>query len=237
MSENPNAPGAYILLGSAHEDRWKTVSQLVRYLVYNDESITLCIENSEILPHTPELNQARGKGMNIDRWALKPDDIVFETEPASPSSSELLFLVSNADENPVALMEALSSWLPHKGIRVERVITWVDCERCSQSSKNQKWYEACIHFSDFVLLDRFKNLDPAWPAQFVEHFENEHYPCIIERTKKGRVRDESLLLDNQVRRITQIFDVADNDYEEPIIDPFFERLPDGRRSKIVPDIV
>ncbi len=237
MSEELKAPGAYILLGSAHEDRWKTVSQLVRYLIYNDEEVTLCIETSETLPEIPDLKQALDKGLKENRWSLNSDETGFELEPEFSAAGGLLFWVSRGDTNPVSLVEILSNWLPLKGIQVERVITWVDSERCSQSSSNQKWYEACIHFSDFALLDRYKNLDSSWPAQFIEHFENEHYPCIIERMKKGRVRDESLVLDNQVRRITQIFDPVDNDDEEQILDPYFERLPDGRRSKVVPDIV
>ena len=254
---NPSEPeltsDLFVVLGVANDQRFEIVFQMASYLIFHGESVELWHHESEALPDCPALAQLLNKGMQTSTWSLETESCAFAKAPIARPGVTALFL-AHGTLHLVDTLETLAYWVPCSGFALQRITTWVDCYKVSQCSRTRKWYECCFHFSDLVILDEFKSLPVSWLKEYKAFFKRESYPCIIENTRKGRLHDMLLVMDNQVRRIAQVFEKPDelvfalNDEEEdddeedelpdlsqPQNEPYFERLIDGRRSKLVPD--
>lgn len=175
-------------------------------------------------------------------WRLSPDGLM---EVEFPEETTHLFFISDGHGNPVDQIEALSKWIDDKAVELARIVTVVDSELCHKNPPAFTWYQACIHFSDVVLMNRRENVPQKWISEFIERFQKEHYPCLFELVKKNRLKNPALLLHPEPRRISTLFDefLWEEDDEEdldeeggPPVDPYLERLPSGRRVKEIPDI-
>ena len=156
-------------------------------------------------------------------------------------------------------IEAFKAWLALNNAELARALCVVDCRLAERHPPLLAWFEACIHFSDVVLLNRREGVENRWLSGFLEHFRSQHLPCLFETVKAGRIRNPALILEPQARRLTQIFDeeqdwiftnaegdeideedITDDEEEEvqatPAVDPYFERRNGGRRVKELPDI-
>lgn len=245
----------FIVLGTANPQRFEVVWQMVDYLLFNGEKVEVCHHQDEEIPESPALSRLRSKDeFSLAQWSLREDSCDFAAAPF-PKEDVTTILVGHGKDHLVDTLETLVYWLPNSNFNLQRITTWVDCQLIENSLNAKKWYECCFHFSDLVILDEFKALPLSWLKEFKEYFKKECYPCIIENTRKGRLRDMFLIMDNQIRRIAQVFEkpddlyqnFADDDDEEEMEDeasvdsaspenePYFERLIDGRRSKLVPD--
>ena len=81
---------------------------------------------------------------------------------------------------------------------------------------------------------------------FVDRYKGNHFPCLIEATRKGRVKNPGLILEPQARRISLYFDPEEDkwlddddeweDEEDALVDPYLAKLPSGIRVKRIPDI-
>ena len=119
------------------------------------------------------------------------------------------------------------------------------------------WYDACVHFSDVVLLNQREGVANKWISDFQGRFKNQFYPCLIEMVKAGRVGNPALILEPQALRMSHAFDETgmgrrrggrreldeepETDDEEevemvPEEDPYLARRQGGRREKEIPDI-
>ena len=245
----------FIILGTANPQRFEVVWQMVDYLIFHGEKVEVCHHLDETPPESPALNRLTSKGdsFKLTNWHLKEDSCDF-AQPPVPKDNVTTLFIGHGRDFLVDTIETLTYWLPRSGFNLQRITTWVDCQQVSATLNAKKWYECCFHFSDLVILDEFKELPLSWLKEFKEFFKKECYPCIIENTRKGRLHDMFLVMDNQIRRIAQVFEKPDDlyddfgddedeeDEEESAVDlsspenePYFERLNDGRRSKLVPD--
>ena len=116
------------------------------------------------------------------------------------------------------------------------------------------WYDCCIHFSDVVLLANRHGVSNKWVDKFKERYTKQYYPCLFDFVKKGRVANPSLILYSEVRRMTKLFDDADefvfdddDEEDQPFEgeeanagdlrkDPYFAKRVSGQRQNPVPDI-
>jgi hypothetical protein len=172
-----------------------------------------------------------------------------------------VFFVTDGRRNPVEQVEALKPWLAGVGGELARILCVVNCRLAEAHRELGAWYEACIHFSDVVLLTKREDVANKWMSEFQERFKKLFYPCVFEFVKNGRVKNPALVLEPQARRMSHHFDETEwetvdgediesgvesdegeakaNDEDVEIVekvDPYFERRAGGQRVRVIPDI-
>ncbi len=179
-------------------------------------------------------------------------------EFAVPRDATHVFFVADGAKNPVDEVEAFKTWLDAQDAELARVFTIVNCQFAARHAPLLPWFEACVHFSDVVLLNRREGVENKWVSDFLNHFKKQFYPCLFELVKDGRVKNPALVLEPQARRMSHVFDEEQNwvftnasgeeideqeevdDEDEisaaPEEDPYFARDAAGRRQKKIPDI-
>ncbi len=247
-------PLVYLILGAAGSGRRKILADLIADgLSDNDRSLVLLSDNERGSEADPELGRAR-------RWVWMEGEI--GTPERVLGDATHVFFLSDGRRNPVDQIESFKAWVANQGGEVARVISVVNCQLAEQHRELFAWYEACIHFSDVVLLNRREGVANKWLSDFQNRFKDQFYPCLFEFVKDGRVRNPPLVLDPVPRRLSQYFDVTDlpgvdadtqidmgtgeddepgevdgNDADDRIPeDPYLVRRAGGRRVKELPDI-
>lgn len=232
-------PLVYIWLGSAGSGRREIIRDTIEAGLEPDDRPAILHTPGDSFPDKPEARQTE-----IGEWALREDNRV---ETKIPEGATHIFLITDGRANPVDQIEALSKWIEEQPVELGRIVTVVNSRLCHDNPPAVGWYQACIHFSDVVLMNRREDLPQKWIAEFIERFQKEHYPCLFELVKKNRTRNPALLLHPEPRRISTLFDEfpwddedeAELDSDEETdgdTDPYLERLPSGRRAKEIPDI-
>lgn len=169
--------------------------------------------------------------------------------PGAGSGDDDIFLIGEPLRSPVDQIEALTKFVEYMDFRIARIFTLVDCARVSahEGYEFERWLDACIHFSDCVLLNHRHGVSPRWIQDFQNRYTKQHYPCLFLLVKKAKLENPALALDPEPRRVSLAFDVVEPEFEydpeieeEPDLmgeeDPYFVRLVSGQREKIVPDI-
>ena len=248
---SPEKTPVYLILGSAGSGRRELLADLITDgLAPGDEPAVLL--PADEAPHPLDAGLPPGP-----RWSWEPGPPAL-ISLRKPAAAGPLFLVTDGRRNPVDQIEAVRTWLENNHAAVARVFCVIDCTLASRHPALLAWYDACVHFSDVVLLNRREGVENRWLSGFLEHFRTQHLPCLLETVKAGRVKNPALLLEPQARRLTQIFDeeqdwvVTDLDGGEleegaegeedeevlaaPAEDPYLARRSGGRRVKEIPDI-
>lgn len=191
-------------------------------------------------------------------WRWNDDD---QIEASWPPGSRVGFFIADGRSDPVDLVEAFKGWAQQAGVEVARVICVVHCQLLKEHAPVVHWYDACIHFSDIVLLNRRDGVENKWMSDYQARFAKRYLPCLVEVVKKGRVKNPALVLDLQVRRLSHWFDADENeDWKSYVTDPdtiimeededsaadddeaegeedeYLARHPGGGRKKVLPDI-
>ncbi|MEM7672007.1 MAG: hypothetical protein AAF212_01585 [Verrucomicrobiota bacterium] len=169
--------------------------------------------------------------------------------PGAGSGDDAIFIVAEPLRSPVDQIEALTRFIDEMDFRMARILTVVDCARVSahQGYEYERWLDACIHFTDCVLLNHRQGVSPRWVQDFQNRYTKQHFPCLFFLVKKGKLDNPALALDPEPRRVSLAFDVVEPEFEfdpeieeEPDMmgeeDPYFVRLVSGQREKIVPQI-
>jgi hypothetical protein len=201
---------------------------------------------SVLLSATEEASPLDERLPGAARWVSGHEGAV---EADLPGNSSHIFIVSDGRRNPVDQLEAFKNWLGDRAAEVALIICVVDCQLIEKNPKLFAWFEACIYFSDVVLLNRREGVPNKWVAEFKERFTGKFYPCLFEFVKEGRVKNPSLILAPVARRMSHVFDeqewiVADEEDEDsdedvemkPEEDHYFERRNGGRRVHEIPNI-
>lgn len=181
----------------------------------------------------------------LARWDVDAEGSV---EAALPEGATHLFFVADGRKNPIDQLEALKGWISSRPVELARVICVVDCKLAESNPKLFAWFEACIYFSDVVLLNHRDGVPNKWMGDFTGKFQAKFYPCLFEFVREGRVKNPALVLAPVAHRMSHAFDeeewiVADEDDEDedeaemaPEVDPYFERRNGGRRVHEIPNI-
>jgi G3E family GTPase len=187
---------------------------------------------------------------NVGRWTLMPEN---QVEADLPNDATHIFIVFDGRLNPVDQIEAFKSWLGDRATEVARVFCVVNCQLLEKNPKLFAWYEACIHFSDVVLLNQRDGVTNKWIGDFKGKFEHKFYPCLFEFVKEDSVKNPALVLAPVARRMSHVFDeqewiAGDEDDDEdeqeegeevemkPEEDRYIERRNGGRRVHEIPHI-
>jgi len=241
MSEDK--PLVYMILGSTGSGRRSVVLDLINdglppeacpVVLLNDEETADPVDDQFPL---------------LERWHWTDSTI----EADITTEVTHVFIVSDGRENPVDQLEGLKPWVAQQDAELARIITVVNCQLGEANSAVLAWYDACIHFSDVILLNKREEVANKWVSDFQSRYRDQWLPCLMEFVKAGRVKSASVVLDPSARRLSHYFDeeqdwvtsgVVDEDEaegDEEIevkleIDPYFERHGEGRRMKEIPDI-
>ena len=117
-----------------------------------------------------------------------------------------VFFVTDGRGNPVDQLEAFKPWMDQSGAEVARVFTVVDCQLAEKHKGLLPWYEACIHFSDVVLLTKREGVANKWMSDFQAIFKDKFYPALFRMVKAGKVKNPPMLLEPEARRMSHLFD-------------------------------
>jgi hypothetical protein len=199
-----------------------------------------------LLPEGEAADPVEARLGETGRWRLRPD---LSVEAEVPAGATHLFVVADGRRNPVDQIEAFKAWLDTGAAEMARVLCVVDCHLAERNPKLIAWFEACIHFSDVVLLNHREGISNKWIGDFRARFEGKFFPCLFEYVKEGRVKNPALVLAPVARRMSHVFDEtewipadeeADEDDDDvemtPEVDPYLERRSGGRRVHEIPHI-
>lgn len=236
-------PLVYLILGAVGSGRRNVLLDLIADgLPKTDKAAVLLCESESPSPVDAKLP-------DVTRWTWSGSSI----EADLPADATHVFLVSDGRGNPVDQVEALKPWIEQNGAELGRVITVVSCQLGEAHPPLLAWYDACVHFSDVVLLNQRDGVANKWISDFQGRYKDQFFPCLIEFVKNGRVKSASVMLDPVALRISHYFDEeqdwiitgavdeaeAEGDEEveaAPEEDPYLTRHTGGRRIKEIPDI-
>jgi hypothetical protein len=241
----------YLILGAAGSGRREVIVDLI-------EGDSVARERAIVLLEEGEAADAAEKKLGkVARWRWSAEAAI---EVELPNEGvEKVFFVANGRLNPVDQVEAFRAWLSTQVAELARIICVVDCGLAERNPALLAWYDACIHFSDVVLLNRREGVANKWVKDFQARYGDQCYPCVMEFVRAGRVRNPALILEPCALRISQAFEdeptwvAEDGDTEDdsgedkdaedeeevemvPAEDPYFARRPGGRRVKEIPDV-
>jgi hypothetical protein len=244
----PGKPLVYLLLGAAGSGRREILADLIDGGLAEGDRAAVLLSTAE----APDAFDAKLPG--VARWTWTGDSI----EASLPADATHVFLVTDGRSNPVDQLEVAQAWLAAQGAELARILCVVNCQLAEKNPPLLAWYEACVHFSDVVLLTHREGVGNKWLSDFRAHFDGQFYPCLFELVKGGRVKNPALVLDPLARRMSHAFDLeqdwvftdaegeeieedeeSDGDEEieaTPAVDPYFVRDAANRREKKIPDI-
>jgi len=180
--------------------------------------------------------------VTVVEWELKDGKFAHGKFSAAP---DRIFVVAPGTADPADVAEALKRWTERNDCPVARLLTVVHCGFLAARPEARAWHDACIHFSDMVLLNRREEAGNKWVKDFQTEYEKRRMPARFAFVKKGRVDNPPDVLDPHARRASLYFDelipIEEDEFEDmrpedQKPDPYIERLENGRRAKPIPDI-
>lgn len=240
-------PLVYLVLGAAGSGRREILVDLI------GDGLGEADRPAVVLAESEAPSEFDAKLPELTRWKWTDETIGGQF----PVEASHVFFVTEGRSNPVEQIEVFKTWIEAEGGEIARVLCVVNCQLAEKNPPLLAWYEACVHFSDVVLLTRREGVENKWLSGFLGHFEKQFYPCLFELVKGGRVKNPRLVLDPLARRMTHIFDAEqdwvftnsegeeideDEETEDEEVeakveeDPYLIRDAAGRRAKRLPDI-
>jgi hypothetical protein len=241
-------PLIYVILGAAGSGRREVLADLISDGLGEGDRAAVMLSSAE----APDAFDAKLPA--ITRWTWADDHI----EGTLPEGATHVFFVTDGRTNPVDQLEVCAPWIEAQGAALGRILCVVNCALAEKNPQLLPWFEACVHFSDVVLLTRREGVGNKWLSEFRAHFDGRFYPCLFELVKSGRVKNPALVLDPLARRMSHAFD-AEQDWvftdaegdeleedeesegNEDVevtaeVEPYFVRDAALRREKKIPDI-
>lgn len=239
MSENPLV---YLVYGIPNSGRREVIFDLIDGGIPASEQVLYFRPEGEASCAFDEQLEAL-ENLSVVSWKLKANKVTHGKISAAPD--KIIFLAPGTS-NPADCAEALKSWVEHNHCQIARILTVVHCSFLMQQPKASAWFDACIHFSDIVLLNRREEAGNKWVKDFESAHKKACIPARFVLVKKGRVSNPAEVLDPEARRVSLYFDellpIEDDEFEDEHKpedlkpDTYIERLESGQRAKPIPDI-
>jgi hypothetical protein len=246
----------YFILGTPGSGRRAILRDLIENGLAPEERAIVLVAESDA-PDPADERLAKLKNVEVRRWRWEKSAFPAMELPAGATT----FLLGDPQASPVDQVEALKPWIVAQGRELGRIFTVVDCQLAEKQPVLRQWFDACIHFSDVVFLNRREGLANKWLSDFIKHYTDQYFPCHFVQVKtKGDLPTPLVWLDPLARRVSQYFEddyvdmsdlvieIGDDeaeegekvaaDEEDGIIppEPYFVRQRSGRREKEVPDL-
>ena len=238
MSENPLV---YVVFGLAESERRAVIFDLIDGGIGQDAQVLYFRPETELGSSYDEQLEALDN-VSIVNWTLKDAKVRHGQISAAP---EKIIFLAPGDSDPADAAEAIKTWCDHNSCDIARLITVVHCNFLQEKPQAQSWFDACIHFSDIVLLARREAVNNKWVKNFEERYTKNYFPCRFLLVKKGRVANPLEILDPEARRVSLYFDelipIEEDEFEDELPedqkpDKYIERLESGQRAYPIPDI-
>ena len=232
----------YLVYGVPKSGRRKIIFDLIEGGIPLSENVLYCKPEDIDYCYFDEQIESL-QNVDVLSWKLKGNKITHGKISAAPE--KIIFLAPSAS-NPADCAEALKTWTEHNQCQVARLITVVHCSFLMNQPKALAWFEACIHFSDIVLLNRREGVDNRWLRDFEAKYKKACNPARFLLLKRGRVANPPDVLDPQARRLSLYFDelipIDEDEFddmnkpEDTNPDVYIHRLENNQRAKPIPDI-
>jgi hypothetical protein len=239
MSESPLV---YIVFGTPQSGRREVIYDLIDGGVPKTSQVLLFRPEGECESSYDE-SMSELPNVAVVDWALNGAKITHGQVSAAP---EIIIFLAPGGADPADVVEALKSWIEHNNCSLGRLLTVVNCAFLQEYPAAQSWYDACIHFSDVILMNRRENNNNKWLTDFEQHHKKMCSPARFILVKKGRVPNPAEVLNPEARRLSLYFDelipIEDDGLDEADQpedtkpDKYIERLENGHRAYKVPSI-
>lgn len=236
------APLVYLIFGIPDSGRRQVIFDLIEGGVPATEQVLYFRPVGEAPCAFDEQIEAL-ENVNVVDWQLKDGKVAHGKITAAP---EKIIFLAPSDSDPADCAEALKTWTDHNQCQIARLMTVVHCSFLAAQPKAKAWFDACIHFSDIVLLARREEAGNKWVKDFETEKRKACIPSRFIMVKKGRVANPAEVLDPEARRLSLYFDelipIEDDEFEDEHQpedmkpDKYIERLESGQRAKPIPDI-
>ena len=242
MNAPSSKPQVYFIYGIPESGRREILFDLIETGINPSEPALYFRPKDEL--HSPFDEQLEAlKNVSVVDWNLSGTTIRHGSIKAAPK--KVIFLAPGAC-NPADAAEALKTWVDGNQCQIARIITVVHCAFLSENENALPWFNACIHFSDVILLNRRENVPNKWVKDFEDGYLKQYCPARFLLVKKGRVANPFEVLEPEARRLSLYFDElipieedgleGDEAPKDTKTDKYIERLENGQRARRLPDI-
>lgn len=235
-------PQIYFVFGIPDSGRRELIFDLVEGGIPSEESVLYFRPEGEPASNFDEQLEAL-ENLSVVSWRLDAGKVKHGKISAAPQ--KIIFLAPGASD-PADCAEALKQWSEHNQCAIARILTVLHCQFLSEQPAARAWFDACIHFSDVVLLNRREAAGNKWVKDFEAEFKKACNPTRFLFIKKGRVANPAEVLDPEARRVSLYFEelipIEDDEFEDEHQpddlkpDRYIERLESGLRAKPIPPI-
>ena len=151
------SPKVYLILGPNNSGRRELLADFIDSLEY-ETTVLYFKHRDEIINNCDSFIECKTEISTI-LWSVEDCKIKHESTSVNPSS---IFFVAPASINLADIIEGLKGWLSKNDCQLTKIITVIDCKTLSENDSQNSWYDAAIHFSDMVLLNRRENVSEKW---------------------------------------------------------------------------
>lgn len=234
-------PLVYLIYGIPGSERRSVLFDLIEGGLSPHEQVLYFHPKGETGSPYDEQIDALENVSSVD-WELSKGKIKHGRISAAPD--KIIFLAPGLSD-PADVAEALKTWIVHNDCELGRIITVLNCSFLAEQEKSRAWFDACIHFSDVVLLARRESVGNKWIKEFEAHYKKACCPCLIELVSKGKSRNPAAVLEPEARRMSLFFDelipIEEDEFEDEEQpedlkpDRYIERNESGQRVRpIIP---
>ncbi len=236
-SSSSNSPKVYLLLGPNDSGRRALLFDFIVDAKDLGLGSVLYFKHTSEKPNKYDSKLSEVPYLDQVDWSVK--DCKVKHEKITQKADTVIF-VAPSSIDPSDVIEALKGWLTRNHCQLTRIFTMAHCALISENSTVKHWYEACMHFSDIVLLNRRTGLNPKWVGDFTKKYAKQFYPTRFELVKKDKVDNPADVLDGRSYRNSLYFDtlipIEEDEFEDDLPadvkpDIYIERLESGKRSK------
>ena len=154
MAESPKV---YLILGPNGSGRRALLADFIDSS--ESESSVLYFKHRDEIINDYDSSLESLNALSTVLWSIEGSKIKHESISVSPSS---IFFIAPASIDLADVMEGLKGWLGKNDCQLTRIITIIDCKSLSENNSQNSWYEAAVHFSDMVLLNRREGVSEKW---------------------------------------------------------------------------
>ncbi|MGB0258076.1 MAG: hypothetical protein ACPGES_05435 [Coraliomargarita sp.] len=236
-----DSPLVYVVFGITGSDRRAVIFDLIEGGVEKDSQVLYFRPEGEAESEF-DTKLTERENVSVVAWKLNKCKVAHGAITAAP---EKIIFMAPGNSDPSDVVEAIKQWTDHNNCPIARLITVVHCSFLKANEKAQAWYDACIHFSDVVLLSQRQDVDNKWIKAFEERYTKQYFPCRFMLVKKGRIANPPEVLDPEARRYSLYFDelipIEEDEFEDERPedqdpDKYMERLESGQRAHPIPSI-
>lgn len=237
-----SSPEVYLVFGTRDSGRRALLLDLLED--QPDSDSTLYFQDTEMPASEVDALLESKETLHRCDFALNDAKITHTAITLKGTPSKIFFLPDET-RDPADMAEGLQAWLKKNNCALTRVLSVIHCQRLFNQPNCQAWHDACMHFSDMVLLNRRERVETQWLQEWLSQQKKRFHPSRFEFVKKNKVGNPSYVLDHQVFRNSLFFDsltpIEEDAFEEDAPadrkpDCYIERLENGRRAKPIPSL-